>query len=376
MGSSKRGGVRDATDGIIAHQGAISGRRYGATAASGPIIWGDVASCGSSVGCSKPPRFFTTAQNDIRTTASIVKVMTAQHPYDIPTHPKLCLVEPEWVSYQGRQFLHIRGPISLTDQSLLVPENMAPLLPLCDGTRDVSALRGALALRTGVHLTESTIREFVEKMDVALLLENGAYQRAAARALEEYREAPHRAPSHAGLVYPPDAEGLSACLEDYCSQVTNEDESQAPAGALVGMVCPHIDYSRGHETYARLWRRAAPWLDDLELVVVFGTDHSGGLGALTLTRQDYLTPLGVLPTDREIVDGLAEALGPDRAFAEELHHVGEHSIELASVWLHYFLGGRSCPIVPILTGSFHHFVTGEADPDGDESIEAALAFLR
>ena len=42
---------------------------------------------------------------------------------------------------------------------------------------------------------------------------------------------------------------------------------------------------------------------------------------LTLTQQDYVTPLGALPTDRDIVNGLADVLGPQRAFAEEIHHI-------------------------------------------------------
>ena len=142
------------------------------------------------------------------------------------------------------------------------------------------------------------------------------------------------------------------------------------------MVCPHIDYMRGHETYAELWQRAAPSLDDVELAIIFGTDHSGGSGMLTLTRQDYVTPLGALPTDRDIVNGLADVIGPQRAFAEEIHHIKEHSIELASVWFHYFIGGRPCPIVPILCGSFYDFIIGKESPSEDDGISAALEYLK
>ena len=116
-------------------------------------------------------------------------------------------------------------------------------------------------------------------------------------------------------------------------------------------------------------------LDEIELVIIFGTDHSGGPGRITPTRQSYKTPLGVLSTDVGIVDRLAEALGTDEAFSEELHHAKEHSIELAAVWLHYFIGGRGCPVVPILCGSFEEFVTESSRPEDAEPIRRTLEVL-
>lgn len=295
---------------------------------------------------------------------------------DIPPYPRLRVVEPSWVEFQGQRCLYLRDPLGLTDTAAIVPHGLAPLLALCDGTRDLAALRTGLELRTGIHLTPPEVERFFAQLDGALLLENGAYQTAARQALKEYREAPYRNLSHAGAVYPPEPEAAAATLQGYCDQEQDGHVTSDRPGDLVGMVCPHIDYQRGGSTYGRLWRRAASRLDDVELVVIFGTDHSGGPGALTLTRQSYATPFGVLPTDLEIVDGLARVLGEERVYAEEVHHIGEHSIELAAVWLHRFLEGRAVPVVPILCGSFQPFVEGDGDPAQDEVLAAALDFLK
>ena len=126
--------------------------------------------------------------------------------------------------------------------------------------------------------------------------------------------------------------------------------------------------------YAGVWRQAASAIRDVDLVVFFGTDHSGGPGKLTLTRQDYATPWGILPTCQPIVERLAQELGPE-AFEEELHHRNEHSIELALVWLHYFLRPRSCEVVPILCGSFQSFVEGNGDPATYEPFATAIRVL-
>ena len=61
----------------------------------------------------------------------------------------------------------------------------------------------------------------------------------------------------------------------------------------------------------------------------------------------YLFPYGVLPTNTATVDAIAKAIGEERAFAEELHHRTEHSVELAAVWLHHMRDGKPCQLVPI-----------------------------
>ena len=293
-----------------------------------------------------------------------------------PQFPKLRALEPRWVDHNGRPFLLLRDPLALSDHTVLIPQPLVPLLALMDGTRDVAAMRTAMALRTGFALPTGVIEDLVVQLDRALLLENGLYQWERARALREFREAPHRPHSHVGLVYPEDAGALADLLGGFCRQVGAEAVVQAPPGTLVGMVSPHIDYRRGWPTYARLWKAAEPHLEGLELAVVLGTDHAGGPGTLTLTRQSYATPLGVLPTDVALVDELARAIGEDRAFDEELHHRREHSIELASVWLHYFLGGAELPLLPVLCGSFHHYIEAGRSPREDPVLEAAVDYLR
>ncbi len=302
--------------------------------------------------------------------------MAGESRRSVPEYPKLRLLEPQLVDYQGQRMIYMHDSLGIAKDGALIPQPLAPLLSLCDGTRDISGLRSGLLLRTGNTLPEAVIRQIVQQLDEALLLENGAYQDAAADLMRRYRAARHRPPSHAGAVYPGDAAGLRRAMVRYCAQTPIADAAGAPDGALAGMLCPHIDYARGHRTYAELWQRAKPSLRDVELVIIFGTDHSGGLGALTPTRQSYRTPYGALPTDTDLVDGLADVLGHRRAYREEIHHIKEHSIELAAVWLHHFLDGRACSVVPILCGSFHHFVTGNGSPWEDYGLNAALGYLR
>jgi AmmeMemoRadiSam system protein B len=141
-------------------------------------------------------------------------------------------------------------------------------------------------------------------------------------------------------------------------------------------VSPHIDYARGGPVYAQVWRAAAEAARAADLAVILGTDHYGQDGSLTLTRQHYATPFGVLPTAGDVVDALAEALGEEAAFADELDHRSEHSIELAAVWLHHIREGQPCEIMPILCGSFRLFIQGDVGAANDPALASALEALK
>jgi AmmeMemoRadiSam system protein B len=266
----------------------------------------------------------------------------------------------------------LRDPLRLSDQSVVIPQQWAPLLALCDGTRDAGGLSAALAVRFGVQMPPGMLGRLVAALDQALLLDNERSAQARAQALDVYRQAPCRPPVMAGRSYPTDAGALRALLDGYLAAVG--EASAAATGC--GLVSPHIDYARGGLVYARTWQRAAAVARAADLVVLLGTDHYGADGRLTLTRQHYSTPLGVLPTAQEVVDALAQALGEAEAFADELHHRSEHSIELSAVWLHHVRQDTPCAVVPILCGSFGHFVRGEAEPSQVPAMRALVETLQ
>lgn len=286
--------------------------------------------------------------------------------------PKLRTVDPYPVVHGGKPSIVLRDPLQLADKMVIIPQQLAPLLALCDGTRDVSSLSASLAVRFGIRTAPGVLEHLVDVLDEALLLDNGHFAQAREQALAAYQEAPCRPTTLAGQSYPADTGKLRLLLDRHLAAVDDEGPHFYEGR---GLVCPHIDYARGGPVYAAVWKRAAEMARSADLVVLLGTDHFGD-GLLTLTRQSYSTPFGVLPTAREVVDELARAIGQDAAFAGELIHRSEHSIELAAVWLHHVREGQPCELVPILCGSFSHFVGGEANPEHDPAINALADTLR
>jgi AmmeMemoRadiSam system protein B len=286
--------------------------------------------------------------------------------------PKLRNVQPQWIEQDGRPVLLLRDPLGVSDKVLAVPQRLAPLLAFCDGTRDESALLASLAIRAGVRISLQTLSDTLRQLDDALMLDNERFAAAQQAALEAYRSAAFRAPASAGTSYPASVEELQTMLDGYAAT----DAQGAPSPAIRGIISPHIDYRRGGSVYGKVWAAGAALVREAEVAVVFGTDHMGDFSPFTLTRQNYATPLGVLPTDVETVNAVADAIGQDPAFRDEFHHKNEHSVELAAVWLQYVREGEPCALVPILSGSFERFVAGDGNPGEDPTIGRGVDALR
>jgi AmmeMemoRadiSam system protein B len=286
--------------------------------------------------------------------------------------PKLRSVDARPVVHGGQPAILVRDPLQLTDKTVIIPQQLGPALALFDGTRDAKGVSASMAIRYGVPAPASTLERLLAVLDDALLLDNEHFSRAQREALAAYRGAPFRPPTGAGSSYPADPDELRKLLQSHLQVV--DDIEPAPKGR--GLLSPHIDYARGGPVYGSVWKRAVEMAQAAEVVLLLGTDHFSEGNLLTLTKQNYATPFGVLPTATEMVDAVAQAVGPERAFAGELHHKGEHSIELAVVWLHYARQEQPCEVVPVLCGSFERFVRGEAEPDQDPTLMAFLDACR
>jgi AmmeMemoRadiSam system protein B len=286
--------------------------------------------------------------------------------------PRLRAVETRLIQRGGQIFFALRDPLGLADQTLFIPQQLGTILALIDGTRDARSLSAAIAVRFGVNISPSEVEQLIAAFDQALLLENDRSQEALGKAREEYIQAPFRKPALAGGTYPENPDELRRLLQGYLDAY--DDHPIFEEGR--GLISPHIDYARGGPVYAQVWGAAQEFIRAADLAVIIGTDHSSPEGWMTLTRQHYATPFGVLPTERGVVEDLAGAIGEEEVFAQELYHRGEHSIELAATWLHYIRDEQPCELVPILCGTFERFFGEEADPERDSLIDHLVDALR
>ena len=283
-------------------------------------------------------------------------------------------LDPKWIEHQGKDFLYLQDPLMLSENSILIPAPIVPLLRILDGTKDISDLKAALQTSVGLDLSTEKIQDLIDQLDRAFLLENASLKKIVLQTTEEYRNTPSRLMMHAGTVYPEDKDEAMEMIADF-SEKNSMTSPSVDTGVLAGMLSPHIDFARGGDTYAATWQAAAPSLQDIELVIIFGTDHYGGASTITPTMQNYSTPFGVLKTDTSVVKKLVEKLGSETILAEELHHRSEHSIELASVWMHAFMGNISFRTIPVLCGSFYKYIENQEQPDKNLVIDQTINIL-
>lgn len=289
------------------------------------------------------------------------------------TKPKLRNVNVQRTVYQGEPVFVIQDGLRLTEAMIVLPQVLGPLALLCDGQHTLPEIQSALELRYGLRLDETLLEGLLEQFDQALLLEGETFNQTKAKIIDEYRAEPFRKPALAGSSYPADPKALRQLLQGYQDKAGEVTPSPVDSRAVIS---PHIDYQRGGLIYAQVWASAADAIREAELVIILGTDHNGGLGTLTLSPQNYASPLGTMPTDKALVERLAQALGPEHVFAEELHHRGEWSIELDLVWLQYLRQEKPCPVLPVLCGSFHHFMLGRANIGRETRFPAFVEVLQ
>jgi AmmeMemoRadiSam system protein B len=290
-----------------------------------------------------------------------------------PLKPKLRSIKTEPATERGQEGILISDPLGISTKTILVPGSLTLLLTLMDGTRDIGTIGAGYQLRTGRYLDKSILERFISDLDEALYLTSERFDKAYKATLEDYRTAPSRAPILAGKCYPPDKGELENFLAQYFDQV--EDNEQQYKGDIRGLISPHIDFPRGGLTYARVWSKARAAIKQADLVVILGTDHNTDDGRITLTHQNYETPWGMLPTDQDAVNELANNIGQG-VFDCELNHRMEHSVEAAVIWLHYLTKDKPCRVLPIICGSFTSFIERNEEPKGVPHIASTIDILR
>ena len=283
--------------------------------------------------------------------------------------PKLRQIGGRPINDREHNGLLLRDPLELCEQSVVLPHALIPILEMLDGTHTVAQLPAQLKSRFNLGMGSAQLQQLLAALDNALLLENENSARAQAQAVSDFHALTHRALSSAGGSYPAEPQALRELFNTHLAQAAAEPGT-ADYRALFS---PHIDYGRGHQAYAALWKAGAAAAQHAELVILIGTDHSLGEPELTLTRQNYATPFGVLPTDLDLVDELTGTLGAAAVFAHELHHRGEHSLELVANWLHHMRAGQPVALLPVLVGSLGAYVRGGADIAANQSFEAFIA---
>ena len=283
----------------------------------------------------------------------------------IPEHidrPHIRRFVPVAVRQGDQQMLMLRDPLQLADRTLNVAPQALQLLARLQGEKSLAEVAESVGAQP------DQIRPIVEALDEVGLL----WGPTAARLEKEKRdaiEAEGRLPKGAAFTLGSEAEACRTQLEQWL----DETEDPEVEGEIRAIVAPHLDFGRGWPIYASAYRglSGTPTPDR---VVVLGTNHFGIGDGVVLTEWGFRSPLGEVETDAALQADLKERFA-DRAIADQLDHVGEHSIQLHLPWIQHLFGA-----VPVIGALIPDPLSDLIEDDGkrvgaDEFIDGLRAAL-
>lgn len=262
-------------------------------------------------------------------------------------------------------------PLEYTPQPFAVPAAASPLLEAMAESHSWDTLWQRLdaAGFPRSPANERALTRFAQQLDEVYALLSPRFDRRRAEWEAEYRSSPVRSPALAGICYPSEAHTVHTFLD---SSFRSAPEASVPAARPVAAVLPHIDLRVGIATYAAAYQV----LQELnpELIVLIGTSHYGWHAPYIVTEKDFQTPLGTLPTARELVRQLRQAC-PKSVTDIDIAHKPEHSLEFHVLFLQH-LFGNTVELLPILVTSFGGYVEQRLLPSADSTMQRVFQTLR
>lgn len=276
------------------------------------------------------------------------------------------------IEHEGKPMFLLRDLEGLDSKQIALSAGGMMLASLLDGKRGPAEIRALFAQYSGSMLSEPEIRGMVEDLRKAGVLETAESERKRRDILEAFLGAPTRKAAHAGTGYPTERLELSAMLGKYSREAKGpgkEFQSEASGPAPLGLIAPHIDFSRGGPAYAWAYQALSEGAPP-DFIVAIGVAHMSPNSPWILTKKPYETPFGSVSADEGLFRHAKDSLWYD-PLADEWAHRTEHSLEFQAVWLKHLWKERAPAWLPILCSSFERFCP-DRPPSTVPSIEEGL----
>ena len=162
-----------------------------------------------------------------------------------------------------------------------------------------------------------------------------------------------RPPVAAGSFYPLEPELLRTTLQQLYAGVP----TPSPEGRLAAVIVPHSGYEFAGSVAAHAFRELQP--GQYDRVIILAPSHFSSFEGLSIPAADaFVTPLGVVPIDRDAVDRViysalidVRALHYNKNSDHKPLHENEYSIEVLLPYLQERL--VQFQIVPIMVGTLN-----------------------
>jgi AmmeMemoRadiSam system protein B len=146
----------------------------------------------------------------------------------------------------------------------------------------------------------------------------------------------------AGQFYEADPTVLQQHIDDLMSEAGSKNSARPKV-----LVVPHAGYIYSGPTAARAYRCLQTQPDEIRRVVLFGPAHRVYLEGMAVPSVDmFATPLGNVPLDRQVIDGVT---GMPGVRVSDAAHRDEHCLEVQLPFLQSLL--KQFTLVPVVVGN-------------------------
>lgn len=268
---------------------------------------------------------------------------------------------------EGRSLI-LQDSMGYAKNMVTVPADALAVLEMLNGHNSAAVLEVFFRDEFSSEIPAADIVRFAEFLDGEGYLYSQNFDMRRRAFEDEYTSQPIRYNVCAGGAYPANPDELHAFLQNILdSSEPTEDE---PAN---GIIAPHIDLNVGGKSYAPAYHAIRN--SDADLFVIYATSHYAGYDLLIPTDKDFETPLGIVRTDRNLLEQIRASL-PFQITRNDIAHKPEHSIELELIFLQHLFPDREFTILPLLVTSFGEFMDSPETPSANDKVRLIAQAVR
>ena len=281
-------------------------------------------------------------------------------------------LDVQHAEHGGEQIVILSDPQLVAPEPAVLPAALLPVISRFDGERSIEAI---VEEGRSYGVTAELVVGLSEELERLHLLETPGAKKRWEAIKRNFAESSFREAALAGGVYPENPTELRRQLNAFIDKARKQPGNRAGRFIkrndenVVGVVCPHIDYARGWESYASTYDVLSQ-IEPPDVVFLLGTSHQPGSTFFQLTNKDFQTPIGTFPAATEVVDTIVGRFGRERSLKDEILHRREHSLELQLPFMAHCYSDSELPtLVPILVGSFYDLLLSNTRPSENGEID-------
>ena len=274
--------------------------------------------------------------------------------------PQIRNFQPLGMEKDGKSFVMLRDPSMLAEQQMAVLPQVLQLILMFQGRETLDEI--AAKTQAPLHI----LRDVVTRLDEVGLIWGPRFEeleRVAKAKITEHGHFPISCSASLGQ----DAQTCHEAMDKWLSDM----EDPEIEGTILGLVAPHLDYQRGWPGYAAAYR-ALKKDEKPNRVIILGTNHFGIGDGVVVSEYGFATPIGKASADKSMLAFLEKTLGSKRIYADQIDHLGEHSVQMHIPWIQHFYGD-----VPMLAALIPNpLVPPVADDDARATTEQFVDAVR